>query len=167
MPAVETYFIAWKGQRDGPYSVEQLAALLEKGDIGLLHRVETSIGLVPLKQLLLEADPARWGYLVGLASPPPAAPAASTPAPESAPANAPPPLPASARAQTSANDAILQIYALCGLCFLLPPLAYWTWKKSRELAAQDQFSNQKNLQRLSLGLAFGGTLFWLAVWRFW
>jgi hypothetical protein len=165
MPAVETYFIAWKGQRDGPYSVEQLAALLEKGDIGLLHRVETSTGLMPLKQLLLETDSVRWGYLAGLALPPAAPSANNSSAPEIVPANDAPPTAAATR--IGENDAILQIYALCGLCFLLPPLAYWTWKKSRELAARGQSSNQKNLQRLSLGLALGGTLFWLAVWRFW
>jgi len=52
MPGVETYFIVWKGRRDGPYSLDQLADLLKRGDIGLLHRVETPAGLVPLKQLL-------------------------------------------------------------------------------------------------------------------
>jgi len=63
MTATETYFIAWKGRRDGPFTIEQLADLLQKGEIGLLHRVETLSGAMPLRQLLLAADPARWSSL--------------------------------------------------------------------------------------------------------
>ena len=63
MSSAETYFIAWKGRRDGPFSLEQLAGLLQRGDIGLLHRVETTAGPMPLRQLLLAADPARWSNL--------------------------------------------------------------------------------------------------------
>jgi hypothetical protein len=60
-----TYFIDWKGKRDGPFSIEQIATLLESGEIGVLHRVETAAGLIPLKQFLIEADAARWGHLKG------------------------------------------------------------------------------------------------------
>lgn len=63
MPSAETYFIAWKGRRDGPFSLEELADLLQRGDIGLLHRVETAAGPMPLRQLLLNADPNRWNNL--------------------------------------------------------------------------------------------------------
>src|SRR6204780_1243881 len=56
MPAADTYFIIWKGRRDGPYSLEQLTELLERGEIGLLHRVETAAGLVPLRDLLPAAE---------------------------------------------------------------------------------------------------------------
>jgi hypothetical protein len=83
MPA-ETYFIAWKGKRDGPYSLEQLADLLQNGEIGFLHRVETSAGPIALRQLLLAADPARWS---NLAQAPGAAPQSTrTPAPFQSPA---------------------------------------------------------------------------------
>jgi hypothetical protein len=63
MNSAETYFIAWKGRRDGPFSLEQLSDLLQRGDIGLLHRVETAAGPMPLRQLLLTADPNRWNNL--------------------------------------------------------------------------------------------------------
>jgi len=63
MNSAETYFIAWKGRRDGPFTLEELASLLQRGDIGLLHRVETAAGPMPLRQLLLTTDPARWNNL--------------------------------------------------------------------------------------------------------
>jgi hypothetical protein len=158
------YFIAWKGQRDGPYSLEQLAGLLERGEIGLLHRVETPGGLVPLRQLLIETDPARWAGLAGRAAPvasPTATLAPMTPA-------APPPGDASSSnsAPSAAKDDA-RAYALCGLCFLFPPLAIWTTLTSRQLANQGRADLALRLRWLGLGLALSGLVFWVLMWRQW
>lgn len=150
MPAVETYFIVWKGRRDGPYSLDQLSDLLKRGDIGLLHRVETPGGLVPLKQLL----------------PQPAAP--TGPLASSMDANlvdvestAPR---TSARAEENlAQDVALRAYTTCGLCFVLPPLVYRAWEQARGLAARGYPQTAQRLQWISAGLGAGGVVFWLVL----
>jgi hypothetical protein len=149
MPAAETYFIVWKGRRDGPYTLDQLADLLKRGDIGLLHRVETPAGLVPLKQLL----------------PAPAEPSSApaeiiSPPPEMTPRPAVP-------AENLAQDEAMRAYTTCGLCFVLPPLAYRTWLRARDLAAQGYPQTAQRLQWLSAGLGAGGLVFWLILgWLF-
>ncbi len=158
MPAVETYFIVWKGRRDGPYSLDQLGDLLKRGDIGLLHRVETAAGLVPLKQLLPPTAAPMAEPLFGapegddlstleLAAHPPAQAIAATPG-ENVP-------------QTEA----LRAYTTCGWCFALPPLAWRAWALARDLAARGYPQTAQRLQWLSAGLAGGGVVFWLIlVW---
>jgi hypothetical protein len=161
MPAVDTYFITWKGRRDGPYSLEQLVDLLERGEIGLLHRVETAAGLVPLRDLLPATNPADFSPVKatsGLLGPLPAP--TLTPAPE-----LPPPTPP---APESLNpEQATRVYALCGLCFVFPPLAGWIWMMANRLAAQGQPHTAARLKRLSLGLAGGGILLWILFWRLW
>jgi hypothetical protein len=140
MPAEQTYFIAWKGRRDGPYSRTQLEALLKNGDISLLHRVETSAGQVSLQQLLDNT----------------AAPAASTPKAESTPAAAAP----------VGEREMMWLHAACGFCFLLPPLTYWVWGKARQLEQARQVEIAQRLKLLSIGFAAGGLIMWALLWRY-
>jgi hypothetical protein len=157
MPAVETYFIVWKGRRDGPYSLDQLGDLLKRGDIGLLHRVETPAGLVPLKQLL--PQPAA-------VSAPAATAEDDLPAPELA-AHLPASPTAAARGENLPQEEALRVYTTCGLCFVLPPLAYRAWMQACELAVRGYPQTAQRLQWISVGLSAGGVVFWLVLgWLF-
>jgi hypothetical protein len=203
MPAPATYFIVWKGRRDGPYTLPQLADLLQRGEIGLLDRIETSTGQIGLRQLLMEADPARWSSLAATPGTPFAAeyhapsavppgagtqssPAAAMPNPLGTPAPlappAPPPLPAAfpaAPAPESPSPAappaagasipadLLRDYLLCGLSFLVPPLAGWIWQICDQRAARGETELARKMRYTSLGLAAGGLVFWLLVWWAW
>jgi len=159
MTAADTYFIAWKGRRDGPYTLAELTDLLERGEIGLLHRVETAAGLVPLRQLLLQVDPARWGDLSdapsSLGAPPVPAASAAPPAAGTSASTAALPK------ENLAEDEAQRIYVTCGLCFAFPPLAYRTLTTARDLAAQGFPQTAQRLKLLALGLSAGGVVFWL------
>jgi len=149
MPAAETYFIVWKGRRDGPYSLDQLVELLKRGDIGLLHRVETSAGLVPLRQLLPSS-----AMSIGT---PDAATEASSPAPElTAPPSAPP-----VPAENPPQEAAMRAYTTCGWCFAWPPLARRAWAEAGELADQGYPKTARRMQLISAGLSVAGAIFWL------
>jgi hypothetical protein len=151
MPAIETYFIVWKGRRDGPYSLDQLGDLLKRGEIGLLHRVETAAGLVPLKQLLPQiAAPAGSVF---------STPEDYAPAPE---VETPAPAPAPVRENLPQAEA-LRAYTTCGWCFALPPLALRAWARARDLAARGYPQTAQRLQWMSAGLGAGGVIFWLVV----
>ncbi len=165
MPAA-TYFIAWKGRRDGPYSLEELTDLLERGEIGLLHRVETPGGLVPLRQLLLQIDPARWGEFADE----PSSPLGSLPTParpkavshEMASASA---APVADAPEHLAEDVAQRAYLICGLCFVFPPLALRALNNARNLASEGYPQTAQRLKYLSVGLCAGGVVFWLLlVW---
>jgi hypothetical protein len=150
MPAPETYFITWKGKRDGPYTLEQLADLLERGDIGLLHRVETRTGLVPLRHLLLPPAPAS-----PLGSAAQEADGDYHPHPaESAP---------SAPAEFPSPETATRAYTLCGLCFVFPPLIYRAWAASREFTLDGFPQTAQRVQWLSAGLASSGVIFWITL----
>ncbi len=161
MAAQNTYFIVWKGRRDGPYSLEELTDLLERGEIGLLHRVETSAGLVPLRQLLLEVDPARWGELAEAPSPLGHLPTPAKPVPTADAAPLPGMAPTAPAGETLAEDVAQRAYMTCGLCFALPPLAFRALAMARKLAAEGYPQTAERLKVLSLGLSAGGVCFWL------
>ncbi|HTB62167.1 MAG TPA: hypothetical protein VK737_01150 [Opitutales bacterium] len=153
MPAPETYFITWKGKRDGPYTLEQLADLLERGDIGLLHRVETRTGLVPLRHLLLPPTPASpLGAL-------PVSPTLENTSPtiEESPDAAPMPT------EFLAPEDATRAYTLCGLCFVFPPLIYRALAASRELALDGFPQTAQRVQWLSIGLTGSGVVFWFTL----
>ncbi|HVU37418.1 MAG TPA: hypothetical protein VHC95_03730 [Opitutales bacterium] len=155
MTAAETYFVTWKGRRDGPYTVEQLESLLKNGDIGLLHRVETPAGQMPLRQLLDTVNAARTP---AAGSPPSvASDATENPAVETvAPADA-----------NLREDEATRLYALCGGCFAVPPLAWWTWRSADRLAAKGNPRVAQRIKWLGTGLAAGGVLMWAVIWRMW
>jgi hypothetical protein len=166
MPVADTYFITWKGRRDGPYSLEQLA-LLGRGEIGLLHRVETTAGLVPLRDLLPATDPAdippvkiEYGLLGPPAARPPTPVPASTSTAEAPPAAAP-------ALESISPEKAARLYTLCGLCFVFPPLAAWSWMLASQLAGQGQSATAARMKWLSVGLASGGALLWILLWRLW
>jgi hypothetical protein len=176
MPAADTYFITWKGRRDGPYSLEQLADLLARGEIGLLHRVETAVGLVPLRDLLpattaptdftpVKTEPAvKTEY--GLLGPPPVSMPA--PVPASTPAPAPEmPTPRAPAAESINPEKAARLYTICGLCFVFPPLAAWSWMLASQLAGQGQPVTAARMKWLSASLAGGGILLWILLWRLW
>ena len=152
MPSVETYFITWKGKRDGPFTLEQLEEMLRNGDVGLLHSVETSSGTMPLRQLLELAHPSLQ---------------ASTVTSERA-TETPTNYPSSTQAPGAVSEAqVVRLYTLCGWCFALPPLAWWTWGQARILAAQGQTSLANRIKGLSTGLAIAGVALWILLWRIW
>jgi len=168
MSAVETYFITWKGRRDGPYSLEQLTHLLERGEIGLLHRVETNAGLVPLRDLLPPPNPADFVKVKtepttsGLLGPLP------LPAPVPPPIREPEIPVASPAALESLNpEQAARLYTICGLCFVFPPLAVWSWMMASELEYRGQNVTAVRMKWLSVGLAGGGVLLWILLWRLW
>jgi hypothetical protein len=152
MPADETYFITWKGRRDGPYSVGQLEEMLKNGEVGLLHSVETTAGPVPLRQLLATANPA----------------------PENTPASSPslddetasPPR-AVAPVERIAEAEMQRLYILCGWCFALPPLAWRAWQQACILTKRGDVKTAERIKWLSLGMAAGGLLLWVLLWRIW
>ncbi len=174
MPAADTYFITWKGRRDGPYSLEQLTELLERGEIGLLHRVETTAGLVPLRDLLpainpTDFSPAKTEYVpakteYGLLGPPPTPVPAPVVMPASMPEVPPPPSPG---LESLDPEKAARLYTICGLCFVLPPLAGWSWMIASQLASQGQPVTAARMKWLSVGLASGGILLWILLWRLW
>jgi hypothetical protein len=174
MPAADTYFITWKGRRDGPYSLEQLTELLNRGEIGLLHRVETVNGLVPLRDLLPETTtptdftPVKTEY--GLLGPPTTLAHAAMSS--SAPSSANPPVPETPTASTPASESIApekaaRLYTICGLCFVFPPLVAWSWMLAGQLAKQGQPVTAARTKWLSAGLASGGILLWVLLWCLW
>ncbi len=150
MSTSQTYFITWKGRRDGPYSREQLENLLKNGDIGLLHRVETSTGQMSLQQLLDEGRAPT--------------PVAHVPSSNTALSgeSATPPIENIGFGEREA----LRIYALCGFCFLLPPLAYWVWDLARKLEARGLKEVAQNIKLMALGFAAGGLIMWALLWRY-
>jgi len=165
MPAVDTYFIAWKGRRDGPYSVDQLATLLQKGEVGLTHRVETDAGAIPLRQLLLDADPARFSNLLSPSVGGASGPSLLGPVPDK---NTSSPLdPAgSAPAAPGESSEALKAYVLCGLSFVFPPLGGWAYLVAERLITKGNPTG-KMLKWLSLGLTAAGMLFWFFIVRMW
>lgn len=155
MTAAETYFVTWKGRRDGPYTIEQLESLLKNGDIGLLHRVETPAGQMPLRQLLEAVNATRAP--AAQSSPP-----FSADAPETAPGETP--APASANLP---DDEAARLYAMCGICFAVPPAAWWTWRRAEGLAAKGNVRVAQRIKWLGAGFAAGGVLMWVVIWRMW
>ncbi len=54
---MKKFFLSWKGAESGPYSAEEIADMLERGKIGLLHLVRTeSTQWRPLKDANLQTD---------------------------------------------------------------------------------------------------------------
>lgn len=54
---MKKFFLSWKGVESGPYSAEEIADMLERGKIGLLHLVRTeSTQWKPLKDTDLQAE---------------------------------------------------------------------------------------------------------------
>ncbi len=189
MPA-STYFVSWKGRHDGPYSVEQLAELLQRGEISLLHRVETDQGSVPLRQLLQQAEGGRWAHLLsGAASNGTASSTAEGIADTTADGKAAADtttLPASARPGASSSSSAVRprqagvvpvlaeflgsnpadpafasrAYTLCGLSFIFPPLAWFVLKLAGALAARGSGELARRVRLLAVALAVAGCVFW-------
>lgn len=152
MPVADSYFITWKGRRDGPFSLEQLEEMLKGGEIGLLHRVETTAGQVPLRQLLESVNAAR----LKAAAPSPAIPAEDAP-----------PAPSLASEKSLPEVEATRLYVICGWCFALPPLAWRAWQQAHILNSQGYTQMAQRIKMLSAGLAAGGVLLWILIWRVW
>lgn len=110
-----SYRIRWKGRIEGPFTRDEIARRLARGELSMLHRVELRGEWKPLSALMDTAT--------GTAQP-----AAARPAPAKArPLRAP--LPSGDPTLVSfatfhASDARVRLaYALCGLTFLLPLIA--------------------------------------------
>jgi hypothetical protein len=133
--------------------------------------VETPAGLIPLRDLIstpnLEVEPPKPKNEPGLLEIPPAY---SSPAAESQQPNTPE-APKSATQipnKDSLNpDQAARLYTICGLCFLFPPLAGWSWLMANQLSQQGQQITAARIKWFSLGLACGGVLLWILLWRLW
>ena len=158
MPATESYFISWKGRRDGPYTLKELADMLAQGEIGLLHRVETAAGLVPLRDLLPAHDPGEFSK-----APVEAGLTGQLPVPEPSLKSEPPPT----AIESLDSERAARLYTICGLCFVFPPLAVWSWMLARQLANQGQPVTAARMKWMSIGLAAGGIMLWVLLWRLW
>jgi hypothetical protein len=165
MPSADTYFISWKGRRDGPYTLVELAKLLEQGEIGLLHRVETTAGMVPLRDLLPAIDeplePRKGPVQAGLLGPLPTTEPTPRPEAVSRPEIVQPAI------DSLDSERAARLYTLCGLCFLIPPLAAWNWTLANQLVGQGHPVTAARMKKLSLGLAAGGILLWVLLWHWW
>jgi hypothetical protein len=174
-----TYFISWKGRRDGPYSVEQLADLLQRGEISLLHRVETGQGSVPLRQVLQNSEGGRWThFLTGTA-----APSASTSGPEGISSDGVVAQTVSTAGAVASvtkprNTGVVDMlaeflgadpadpafasraYTLCGLSFILPPLGWFVFQLAGTLVARGCVELGHRIRLLTLMLAVAGCIFW-------
>jgi hypothetical protein len=53
----ETYTLRWRGNVSGPFSVQQLQAMLANGEISLMHEVLSNQRWISLEQLLEESSP--------------------------------------------------------------------------------------------------------------
>jgi hypothetical protein len=82
------------------------------------------------------------------------------------------PAPPASASSPSATESInpekaARLYTICGLCFVFPPLAGWSWMIASQLAREGQPVTAARTKWLSAGLASGGILLWILLWRLW
>jgi hypothetical protein len=138
-------YVLWKGQRNGPYTHEQLLELWQHGEIGAHHLVERENRLITLEDYLRPDEkrptgPHRettgnvWQKLrEGLTT---------------SDSNGPP------------DRQIWIAYTLCGLCFVIPVLFLPLLPRIAQMRKEGYEGHARILTSATLGMTLAGLLFW-------